>query len=64
MQLAVEHGLCQVSMLAPLLFYVFFASLMNVACTHFEAEKGIIDAEHSYIYMYICRSTDSTCLYE
>ena len=61
---AVEHGLSQESMLAPLLFYVFFASLMNVACTHFEAEKDIIDAEHSYIYMYICRSTYSTCLYE
>ena len=41
---AVEHGLCQESMLAPLLFNLFFASLMNVACTHSEAEKDMMDA--------------------
>ena len=62
---AVEHGLCQESVLAPLLFNVLFASFRNVACTRFEAEKNIMDADHSYIYyMYICCSTDFTCLYE
>ena len=61
---AVEQGLCQESVLAPLLFNVFFASFRNVACTRFETEKDIMDADHSYIYMYICCSTDSTCLYE
>ena len=46
---AVEQGLCQESVLAPLLFNVFFASFRNVACTRFETEKDIMDADHSYI---------------
>ena len=60
---AVEQGLGQESVLAPLLFIFFFAPFRNVACTRFETEKDIMDADHSYIYMYICCSTDSTCLY-
>ena len=50
---AVEQGLCQESVLAPLLFNVFFAPFRNVACTRFEAEKDIMDADHLYIYIYI-----------
>ena len=61
---AVEQGLCQEPVLSPLLFNVFFAPFRKVACARFEAEKDIMDADHSYIYIYICCSTDSTCLYE
>ena len=63
-QFAVEQGLCEESVPAPLMFNVFFASFKNVACTRFEAEKDIIDAGHSHIYMYMYCFTDSTCLYE
>ena len=31
-------------MLAPLLFNIFFAAVIHVAYTHFEADKDIIDA--------------------
>ena len=61
---AVEQGLCQESVLEPLLFNVFFAPFRKVTCTHIESEKDIMDADHSYVYIYICCSTDSTCLYE
>ena len=60
---AVEQGLCQESVLAPLMFNVFFASFRTVACTHIEAEKDIMDTDHSYMYTYIFCSIDSTCLY-
>ena len=41
---AVEQGLCQGCMLAPLLFNIFFAEVMNVPYTRFKADKGIMDA--------------------
>ena len=51
---AVEYGLCQESMVEPLLFSVFFASFMNVACTHFEAEKDIMMLNtHTFICTYV-----------
>ena len=41
---AVERGLRQGYVLAPLLFNTFFAAVINVASTHFKADKGVMDS--------------------
>ena len=41
---AVEQGLRQGYVLAPLPFNIFFAAVINVASTRFTADKGIMDA--------------------
>ena len=41
---AVEQGLRQGFVLAPLVFKIFFAAVTNMASTRFKADKGIMDA--------------------
>ena len=41
---AVEQGLRQGRVLAPLLFNIFFATVINLASTRFKADRGIMDA--------------------
>ena len=41
---AVEQGLRRGYVLAPLLFNIFFAAVINVASTRFKEDKGIMDA--------------------
>ena len=41
---AVEQGLRQGWVLAPLLFNIFFAAVINVASARFQVDEGIMDA--------------------
>ena len=41
---AVEQGLRRGWVLAPLLFNIFFAAVINVTSTRFKADKDIMDA--------------------
>ena len=41
---AVDQGICQGWVLAPLLFNIFFAAFISVAYTSFKADKDFMDA--------------------
>ena len=59
---AVKQGLCQESVLVPLLFNVFFASFREVACTGFEAKKDIWTlTTHTFICTYVAPQIPPVC---
>ena len=41
---AVEHGLRPVCVLPPLVFHILFATVIDVVCTCFKADKDITNA--------------------